>query len=309
MNNLERLSLIDRIGRELQSRMSYSDIDTYLAGHGVDIKKETSGTNSKWVYSKELLADTPPDTLLRIADELEVPHSYAVTSRKETVEAAFWAAGHFRLFLSHISSFKATIAKLQSALHRFGISAFVAHVDIEPTREWQDEIEAGLFSMDALAAVLMPGFPESKWTDQEVGVAVGRGALIVPIMRGLNPYGFIGKYQGLQAEGKTVTQVARSVFDILVTSPTTRNRMLTCFVDTAVQLADSDTAAERVECLRSLVGVPDTILERLRDGAAASAAFAAGRALDDLNALLRARGLGQVAQEASPHSDFDEVPF
>ena len=54
--------------------------------------------------------------------------------------------------------------------------------------------------MDALAAILTPGFNESKWTDQEVGVAVGRGSLIIPIRKGMNPYGFIGKYQGMQGK-------------------------------------------------------------------------------------------------------------
>ena len=128
--------------------------------------------------------------------------------------------------VSHLATFKKTAAALQSHLRKFGISAFVAHVDIEPTREWQDEIEAGLFSMDALAAILMPGFQESNWTDQEVGVAVGRGVLVVPIIRGLNPYGFIGKYQGLPANGKTVKEVAGTVFEILVSSSKTRGRLL-----------------------------------------------------------------------------------
>ena len=31
--------------------------------------------------------------------------------------------------------------RLQDALLQFGVSAFVAHSDIEPTLEWQDEIE------------------------------------------------------------------------------------------------------------------------------------------------------------------------
>jgi hypothetical protein len=34
MKQIERLSLIDKIGRELQSRMTYTDIDAYLKGFG-----------------------------------------------------------------------------------------------------------------------------------------------------------------------------------------------------------------------------------------------------------------------------------
>jgi len=86
-----------------------------------------------------------------------------------------------------LSAFKKTTGQLQTALRSYGVSAFVAHVDIEPTREWMSEIEAGLHSMDALVAILMPGFKESNWTDQEVGVAVGRGVLVIRSCVGLNP--------------------------------------------------------------------------------------------------------------------------
>lgn len=51
-------------------------------------------------------------------------------------------------------------------------------------KEWQDEIEKALFAMDALAVILTPKFNGSKWTDQEVGVAVGRAVLIIPIGKG-----------------------------------------------------------------------------------------------------------------------------
>ena len=195
MKVLERLELVDRIGRELQIRMSFGGIDTYLQAHGVDTTKPTSGVNSKWVYSKELLGSESDGTILRIADEIGVPHNHVVTDLGRTIEATFWEPFHFKLFISHLSSFKVTIARLQTALRRFGISGFVAHVDIEPTRAWQEEIEAGLHSMDALIEVLMEGFKESNWTDQEIGIAVGRGVLVIPVMRGLNPYGFISPDQ------------------------------------------------------------------------------------------------------------------
>jgi hypothetical protein len=254
--------------------MSYPDIRAYLKASGIDITKPTSGVNSKWVYTKEVLADEPAERVLRIADELDIPHAYAVTKNRQTVEATFWEPHHFRLFLSHLSNFKRTAGALQAALHRFGISAFVAHVDIEPTRDWQEEIEAGLASMDALAAILMPGFKESNWTDQEVGVAVGRGILVVPIIRGLNPYGFIAKYQGLQAAGKKVSQVAQEVFDILVASPKTRSRMLTCLVDTTLQAATESDAIWKLSRIEAVPELPATQLERLREGAGSASIFA-----------------------------------
>ncbi len=308
MNALERLNLIDRIGRELQSRMSYTDIDQYLRAVGVDVTKPTSGVNSKWVYTKELLADVSDAVVLQIATELDLDHAFP--SSTSTPSATFWAPHHFRLFLSHLSAFKKTTGALQRALGRFGISAFVAHVDIEPTKPWQDEIEAGLLSMDALAAILMPGFKESHWTDQEVGVAVGRGILVIPIIRGLNPYGFIAKYQGLQGTGKSVSQVAHEVFLILVSSPRTRERMLTCLVDTILHSSDSGGASEKLDYLAAIDDVPTATLQRLRDGALSSGVFSDGALRKKLEDFVVLRGLDKLsAPERDPFSSEGEVPF
>jgi len=108
-----------------------------------------------------------------------------------------WKDGFFRLFLSHVSAHKVAVSKLKSELQVRGISAFVAHEDITPSLEWQNEIELALRSMHALAALLTPDFHNSNWTDQEVGFALGKGVLVVPVRLGADPYGFIGKVQGL----------------------------------------------------------------------------------------------------------------
>lgn len=312
MKTIERLSLIDRIGRELQSRMRYAEIAIFLRDFGVDTTKETSQINSKWVYTKELLADEKPDTILRIADELGIPHGYTVTPTKRVTESTFWEPNHFRLFLSHLSSFKKQTGRLQAALRKYGISAFVAHVDIEPTKEWQDEIEAGLYSMDAMAAILIPGFKDSNWTDQEVGIAIGRGVLIIPIIRGLTPYGFIGKFQGLQAAGKTVAQVAREVFDILVAAPATRNRMLTCLVNTTLQTATEEELLAKLEIVSNIHAPSAPHLEQLREGAAQSAQFKSfPAAIAKLNVILSVNGLATLTAgaPAGPGWDDEEVPF
>src|SRR5437660_11100386 len=107
-----------------------------------------------------------------------------------------WTADSLRLFVSHIAAHKDIAHKLKEALENDSNSAVVAHSDIEPTREWQTEIENALRTMDAMLAILTPGFHESSWTDQEIGFALGRGLFIIPLRHGLDPYGFIGKFQG-----------------------------------------------------------------------------------------------------------------
>lgn len=93
---------------------------------------------------------------------------------------------------------KVNTASLKDSLALYGISCFVAHEDIHPTKEWMDEIESALFSMDALIALMTDDFHDSDWTDQEVGVAMGRCVPVISLKLGkLNPYGFIGRFQAL----------------------------------------------------------------------------------------------------------------
>jgi hypothetical protein len=111
-----------------------------------------------------------------------------------------WGKAGFRLFLSHKSGVRAKTAKLSTALQHYGVSAFVAHDAIHPTREWQAEIELALRTMDGLAALMTEDFHTSNWTDQEIGCAVGRDVPVVPVNMGTQPYGFIGKFQSVQSD-------------------------------------------------------------------------------------------------------------
>ena len=51
-----------------------------------------------------------------------------------------WTEGFFRLFLSHVSAHKVSVATLKSELGLRGISAFIAHEDIKPSLEWQKRL-------------------------------------------------------------------------------------------------------------------------------------------------------------------------
>lgn len=307
MRSIDRISLLEDIGRELQSRMTFSDIDIFFAGFGIDSRGITPSYNSKRVYAKEVLANASNETILKIADDLDIEHSYH--SRIPTDEGKYWEAGHFRLFLSHISAFKEKTSLLQKSLRQFGISAFVAHEDIEPTMEWLLEIEKALFSMDALAAILTPGFNNSSWTDHEVGIAIGRDKLVIPIRKGLDPYGFIGKFQGVQGNGKTVPEVARAVFDALVANLKTRDVMIARLVDLVIFSTSEEQAIHRLTLMLELLAIPRQHLEKLRSNAQQQALFRDfDTVLTRTNELLRKHGLDAVAlrQESTLT---DEVPF
>ena len=131
----------------------------------------------------------------------------------------------FRLFLSHVSKYKIEVSKLKDELASRGVSAFVAHEDIEPSQEWQREIEVALRSMHALAALLTPDFHNSLWTDQEVGWALGRGVIVLPIRLGADPYGFFGKFQGVSGSLDNAITLANVIVDVLLVHQQTCREM------------------------------------------------------------------------------------
>jgi len=309
MNGLEKLEFLDSIASELQGRMTFNDIDAYFRGHGVPTQDDYPH-NSKRSYSKDMLANVDDEIIFTIAAELGIP-TPSTNNTTQNKEVTFWKTGHFKLFLSHLATFKVQTSHLQSALRKYAISSFVAHEDIEPTKEWQLEIEAGLQTMDALAAILMPGFKESNWCDQEVGVAVGRDVLVIPIRRGLDPYGFIGKYQGIQAKGKNIGQVAEAIFDTLVKSPKTKNKMLLAISGSIVNATSPEEAIEKIEIIKSLDSVPEDILENLKSQVSENKLLTESLDfINQLNVMLTKFSVDKLlVGTPSEQQEWDDIPF
>jgi hypothetical protein len=130
--------------------------------------------------------------------------------------SAIWGETGYRVFLSHKSDIKKETSGLKDQLAIYGVSAFVAHADIEPTKEWQQEIENALATMQAFVALMTPDFHDSNWTDQEVGFALGRRVPIIAAKMGRDPYGFIGKFQALPCSWDNA---ATSIIRLLIKQP------------------------------------------------------------------------------------------
>lgn len=171
-----------------------------------------------------ILRDTGNQHLNRvvIAPILANPATSSLAS-KPTVDdvSRIWQPDCLRFFLSHVSTYKTSVSTLKDELRIHGISGFVAHEDIEPTKEWEDEIFLALNSAHALAAFLTPEFHKSKWTDQEVGIAQGRGLLVIPVGLGIDPYGFMARKQALPGSFEKIEQLATGLIDILLKHHTT----------------------------------------------------------------------------------------
>jgi hypothetical protein len=265
MKPIERINLIDKVSRELQSRMTFIDIISYVSQYKIKTKPYDD-YRSKYIYSKEILNDVPDQTLVNIATELGIQHHFQTEDNSYSDgELKFWKPGHFKLFISHISSFKATVSTLKDNLEKYGISSFVAHEDIEPTKIWMTEIEKALFSMDAMVALIMPEFHESKWTDQEIGIAIGKNKLVIPITKGVDPYGFLSKYQGFKASGKMVHEVAAAIFTILCKNDKSKYQIQNVITDLFLISISKEEASKRLAIIEKAENYSKESAEKLAE--------------------------------------------
>jgi len=77
----------------------------------------------------------PFSSILYVNPPPGIEHNYHSDLDVDLSDSPFWEPNHFRLFLSHLSSFKEKTELLRRSLLSFEISSFVAHESIEPTRK------------------------------------------------------------------------------------------------------------------------------------------------------------------------------
>ncbi len=167
-----------------------------------------------------------------------------------------WGDKGFRVFLSHKSEVKKKTADLKGQLSLFGVSCFVAHEDIHPTKAWQDEIENALASMDGFVALMSEKFHDSLWTDQEVGFAFARGVPIIAVRLGKDPYGFIGKFQGLSS---TWLAAAEDIVGILIKN----DRMFSAYVNALRECPSWDSGNTLAKALPGIERLTDSQVDEL----------------------------------------------
>ena len=183
-------------------------------------------------------------------EDLEEGTSSPVEARGSAEGEQLWTPGTLRLFLSHTSTHKVQVGLLKFELARLGVSCFVAHEDIEPSTEWQEEIMAAVFSMHALAGLLTSDFHASNWTDQEIGMGFGRQVLVIAVNLGQTPYGFMGKHQQLRGDLGEPGELALALARVLVKNGATRDVMAEALVvalENSGSYATSKALAELIE--------------------------------------------------------------
>ncbi len=242
----DRIHLI----KEISHRLGTADwglIDLTLRQFDLPWSDTWAG-NERSGYVMAMIEGGGEDVLLALSRHL----GYEFGSSRPQIEPSFWSRGYFRLFVSHIAEHRQFAGEIQSKLLTFGVSSFVAHNDIEPTQEWQDEIEAALATCDGMLVLLYPDFHQSDWTDQEIGYVMGRQLLIVAARFGTSPYGFIRKFQAMEGDHKTADDLAVELFEILRRHRQTRKRISEAVVECFKQSDSFLRAKENMALLEKL---------------------------------------------------------
>lgn len=242
----DRITLIKRIGEALQGD-ALPDLDLTLDTFGIpgSVAPNYDIDQEKYEYVLRRMAHAADPVVVGVHAYLYPDAASEVGSiAVEPLPAGPWKEGEFRLFLSHTDAHKVLAGQIRTRLADYGIDTYVAHDNIKPTSQWQDEIEAALMTCDALVALLTPDFIESRWCDQEVGAVFGRRRCIVGVKQGAVPHGFIGKYQAVNGDESTYAawEIAGRIVDALWINAQTRPLMARPAVVAYAQSTSFDNA-------------------------------------------------------------------
>jgi nucleoside 2-deoxyribosyltransferase len=257
----QRASLI----KEIAERLSAEDwplIDMTLKQFSLPWSQTWSGTEKSYIL--EMIGDASDPSLIDLALHVGVKLE---SERSAGIEPPFWRKDMLRVFLSHLAAHRAFAAELQESLLEFGISCFVAHNDIEPTAEWQTQIETALATCEALVALLHPSFHQSNWTDQEIGFAMGRGVPVFAVRFDQDPYGFIGRFQAFNGIGKSAAPLAKELFDSYRKNKQTQHRMSEVVVGLFEQSGSFAAAKSHIGYLEELEYWEPPFSTRIRSAA------------------------------------------
>ena len=120
-----------------------------------------------------------------------------------------------RVFISYSHLDRKLAGGIKSTLDEYGMAVFLAHEDIEPTRQWQDVILGKLKRCDVFLPLLTKQFSDSSWVDQESGIAVAMDKFIIPVKLDVDPYGFIEKYQALKFDRRMYRESCKQIVKII----------------------------------------------------------------------------------------------
>lgn len=251
------------------------------------------------------------DMAIQIRQVFLRPQAENVSIFGSDLDDSMWKPGNFRLFISHLSTFKESASNLKQYLQNYGIDCFVAHEDITPSKEWEVEIEKALFTMDALCAIVVPDFIKSQWCDQEVGIALGQRKQVFSINKGAVPYGFFGRYQALKSKSKRAKQMAYDVWVAISTNNNTKQIYLNKLVSLILTTTTTSDAERLIDVLKQCADVDKYFIENIHDNYSSNSILNTSNIIVSLNPIFKKYGLKAVTAKwpEAMWSDNEDLPF
>jgi hypothetical protein len=239
----QRVKVIQDVASHLGPE-DWTTVDLVLSQFGLPTTNEWQGSTSSYVI--KMIEEASDDELVELGQHFGMEFEGADLAVAPDKVPEYWSDGHLRVFISHLTGHKQQAADLQIAMRRYGMSGFVAHNDINPTVEWQIEIETALSTCDLLVALIHPDFAASKWCDQEIGYALGRGIPVFAVRCGADPHGFVSRFQAFNGNVKTPIQLAKELFEAAIDHKKLQDKMADIVIDLFVTSGSFATAKERV---------------------------------------------------------------
>jgi hypothetical protein len=88
-----------------------------------------------------------------------------------------------RVFLSHSSQDSLAVGQIKAHAEAAGVDVYVAEHDVQPGRSLAAKILSELRSSDAVVVLLTDTGASSSFVNQEIGAALDRGLLVVPLVQ------------------------------------------------------------------------------------------------------------------------------
>lgn len=110
-------------------------------------------------------------------------------------------------FISYQTADREVAGKIKDLLSTVGISAFLAHEDINVSEEWRLKILEEIGKADLFICLLSRNYLASPWCVQESGIAAFKNEMtIIPLsLDGTIPIGFISHVQSTKIDPPTVS--------------------------------------------------------------------------------------------------------
>ena len=308
MKPLQRITTIKTILAELTNRgLSWNDIYHYLKYYNTEIDHyDRYQWDSLEEYFSRYVSDLDDEIIVAMANEIGGEIISNDTFNQTIVNVDCWRSGYFRVFISHLTENKESATYLKNYLAKYGIDCFVAHEDIEPSKLWQTEIEKALASMDLLCAIITPNFYQSKWCDQEVGIALGRAIPTLSIKKGADPHGFVGKYQAIKAK-KTADAVAKDVFDTICIMENANQKYFSILGKLFLNSRNELEALEWLRLIAKISNFSIDVMDKIASSISANSVLNTKTIITEYNKL--AKKIGRTELLYLNPTEIDDLPF